>query len=418
MSFRKLVSFIAPLMIASLFLVSNTEAATPGSLVYVKNHNVWLSDSDGTNAHQVTRSGTEDSPWRSPSQADDGTIAASFGTRIVRLEQNGEVLSSIDPPPLSNSVSHMQDGVPVDVAISPDGKVIAWTYYTYECPIGVDCGGRYVTGYTDADKASPETKYGHTYYMQPSWVGNKRTLQSGGYGSHVMVDELGAGDPVHWFDDSDYAADSTDLGDAELSRDGKRIAAVRGYGNGTHIIWFKVNGNALSGPPPAVPEPECLTGELGGLSGPTWAPDGQTLAWTEPDGVWVKSTPGTCDSPQPKLMIPGASEPDFGPAANDPKPVRKFKVRLVNTTLAKALKKGMTAKVSGAKPGKVSFSLKKAGKPVGSGKATAGKSGSATVKATFTKKARKALKKVSRLKLTAKVNAGDDVAKFIVTFKG
>ena len=90
----------------------------------------------------------------------------------------------------------------------------------------------------------------------------------------------------------------------------------------------------------------------------------------------------------------------------------------MNTTLAKALKKGMTAKVSGAKPGKVSFSLKKAGKPVGSGKATAGKSGSATVKATFTKKARKALKKVSRLKLTAKVNAGDDVAKFIVTFKG
>ena len=143
MSFRKLVSFIAPLMIASLFLVSNTEAATTGSLVYIKNHDVWLSDPDGTDAHRVTTSGDEDSPWRSPSQADDGTIAASFGTRIVRMEQNGEVLSSIDPSPLMNSVSHPQDGVPVDVAISPNGKVIAWTYYTYECPIGVECGGRY-----------------------------------------------------------------------------------------------------------------------------------------------------------------------------------------------------------------------------------------------------------------------------------
>ena len=25
-----------------------------------------------------------------------------------------------------------------------------------------------------------------------------------------------------------------------------------------------------------------------GLYGPTWAPDGQSLAWGEPDGVWVK----------------------------------------------------------------------------------------------------------------------------------
>lgn len=417
MSLRRASSLIVPLILAFLFVVSNTEAAGNGSVVYVKDHDVWLSNADGSNAHRVTSSGTEEHPWRSPSQADDGTIAAGYLQEIVRMEQNGRVLNSINPPPLKNSVSHMVDGVPADVAISPDGKVIAWTIYTYECPIGVECGARYVTGFTASDRYTDPGKYGSTYFMSPSWVGSNRTLLSGGYGSHVMIDELGPGDPVHWFDDSDYAGNSTDLGDAELTRDGKRIAAVRGYGSSTHIIWFRVNGNALSGAPPAVPEPECLTGELEGLSGPTWAPDGQALAWTEPDGIWMKENPGVCDDPQPKLLIPGGSEPDWGPAAVDPRPIRSFRVRVAGMTLRKALRKGVTVKVSGAAAGNVKSVLLRGGKKVGSGTATVRASGTAAVKSTFTGKARKALKKAARVRLTAKVVAGGDAAKAVFVLK-
>src|SRR5205085_897343 len=54
----------------------------------------------------------------------------------------------------------------------------------------------------------------------------------------------------------------------------------------------------------------------------TWSQDGHTLAWQEGDGIWSISIPNisTCDSTsgQPALIIPGAAEPDFGPAAVNP----------------------------------------------------------------------------------------------------
>jgi hypothetical protein len=74
-------------------------------------------------------------------------------------------------------------------------------------------------------------------------------------------------------------------------------------------MWYTTNGA-----PPATPTMQCATGKLEGLHGPTWAPDGESLAWGEPDGVWIK--PGALDcAVQPALVIPGASEPDWGPAA-------------------------------------------------------------------------------------------------------
>jgi hypothetical protein len=42
---------------------------------------------------QVTSGGN----YRSPTQADDGTIAAGHGDDIVRMTQNGTVLNTIDP---------------------------------------------------------------------------------------------------------------------------------------------------------------------------------------------------------------------------------------------------------------------------------------------------------------------------------
>ena len=54
--------------------------ASAESIVYVKDANVWLADAGGSQ-YQVTTDGTAEHPYRSPSQADDGTIAASTATR-------------------------------------------------------------------------------------------------------------------------------------------------------------------------------------------------------------------------------------------------------------------------------------------------------------------------------------------------
>ncbi|MBN8868592.1 MAG: hypothetical protein J0H66_01770 [Solirubrobacterales bacterium] len=405
---NRCLAFLLALFGAGLLIGAGTAAASSGSIVYVKDYDVWIANADGSGQHQVTKNGTADSPWRSPSQADDGTIAASHNDQIVRMKQNGTVLNAINPPPLKNSVSHMVDGVPVKVAISPNGKLITWAFATYECPVGVSCGARTVTGYTAADRLTDPSKYGSTFFTDPSWIGNSRTLQSGGYGSQVNIHDLGKGEPVHWFDDSDYAENDTDLSDAELAPDGSRLAAVRGYGNSTHIIWYTVSGNAKQGPPPAVPTPECLTGELEGLGGPTWAPDSKSLAWEEPDGVWLKANiGGACDSPQPKLLIPGGSEPDWGPAKVNPGPRvdDPISVRQLSLKLKPSLKRGVSFRVKTLGAGPVKLQILRGKAVVAAGNAKATKAGWTKVTAKFTRAGKKKLAKAKKANLTARFRA-------------
>lgn len=403
---RHLIALLA-LIGAGILIASGPAYASEGSIVYIKDHNVWLANSDGSGQYQVTRNGTYASPWRSPSQANDGTIAASHNDQIVRMKQNGTVLNAMNPPPLKNSVSHMVDGVPVKVAISPDGKLVTWTFVTYECPIGVSCGARAVTGYTTADRLTDPVKYGSTYFTDPSWIGNSRTLQSGGYGSQVNLHDIGGGDPVHWFDDSDYTENDTDLSDAELSPDGSRLAAVRGYGNSTHIIWYTVNGNAKTGPAPAVPTPECLTGELEGLAGPSWSPDSKALVWEEPDGVWFKSNVGVCDSPQPSLLIPGASEPDWGPAKVNPGPRADdpIMVRQLSLKLKPALRVGVSFQVKALAAGPVKLQVRRGKTVVATGSVKVRKAGWTRVTAKFTRKAKASLKRARKVSLTGRFQA-------------
>lgn len=89
----------------TLLLAAAAVPASAGSLVFVKDHNVWLAQPDGAKLTAVTTDGTADDPYRSLSQADDGTIAASHGQRILRMRQNGEVMNEIDPPPLNASLT-------------------------------------------------------------------------------------------------------------------------------------------------------------------------------------------------------------------------------------------------------------------------------------------------------------------------
>lgn len=416
MSFRKTLSLILPALLALTFALAGTASADSGSIVYIKGYDVWLANPDGSGAVQVTRDGDYEHPWLSPSQADDGTIAASHGNYIVRMEQNGQVLNRMDPKPLYNSVSHPVDGVPVDVAISPDGKLIAYTFVSYECPIGVECGARAATGYTAADHLTPADRYGSTYFSNPSWVGNNRTIQSGGYGSQINFHDLGQGDPVHWFDDSDYASPSTDLDDGELSTDGSRFAAIRGYGDSAHIIWYSVTGNARTGTPPAYPEAMCVTGELKGIAGPSFSPDGHSLAWAEPDGIWTKPDLDTCGSPQPALTIPGGSEPDWGPAAVDPGPLLKFAVKPVKASLGKVLKKGLRMKVTTPAAGRVNAKVKLGSKTVATGSARAAAAGKTVVTARFNSGARKSIAKRKTVRMTLNVTFGSQKAKLVLGF--
>ena len=284
-----------------------------GSIVYVKGFNVWIARGDGTGQRQLTHDGSRSKGYFSPSEADNGTIAAARGPLIVRLSHNGAVLNRIDPPALKNSAGESMDGPVTQVALSPDGKTVAYSFVRPSCPVGGDCQYRYATGYTAADHLS--TAGGSTFFHDPSWIGSGRTLQSGGYGSQVQLQDVKAA-PRYWFDDRDYAgSNDTDLADGELSPDGRQLVEIRGYGENTSVLWYSVTGNAKSGLPPAVPTPACLTGTGPGKTSPTWSPDSTALAWGTPDGIWITKDAVHCGAQNAVLKIKGGATPDWSRAA-------------------------------------------------------------------------------------------------------
>ena len=286
--------------------------AAADSIAYLKSNDVWIANPDGSGEYQVTRDGAS-LPYISVSQADDGTIAASRGHSILLLRQNGSVIREIDPPALTNSYSHAIDGKPIQVAISPDGQRIAYTFVSFESEGGGADMTRPATGFLDA---AGNKLPGNLLNAFPSWVTNTRMLTSGGFLWHVNIFDLGQEVERNWLNDAE-----TDLSDPEVNRQGTRVAAIRGHGDARTVISYDTSGDVLSGwPNRAGTIARCTMGPLDGLANPSWSPDGLALAWTEPDGVWTMAQAGTCAGDPPRLTIPGASQPDWGPANVAPGP--------------------------------------------------------------------------------------------------
>lgn len=284
---------------------------TAGTIVYIKDYNVWIARGDGTGARPLTTDGHDALPYQNPSQSNTGLVAASRYATIVTFDQQGNPLTEIDPPALPGSGGHDLDGAPVSVSVSPDGQLIAYSFAEY---CGPGCGYRTATGYTSSAGATPPAPRGTTFLLDPSWVTSTRTLQSGGYGSQVMIHDVGSTAARHWFDDSDIWDPSTDYGNVEVSPDGMLLAGVRGVGD---IVTYRVNGNVTSGNPPGLPADGCLLDDdADRLSDPTWGPDSDTLAFSGAEGVFTfdQVKRNVCNEGAITLIIPGGREPDWSSA--------------------------------------------------------------------------------------------------------
>jgi hypothetical protein len=319
------------LPLALLLALALAAPAAADSLVYVKDSNVWSARPDGSEQRRLTSDGIPQDPYSSPTQADDGTIVAVRGTRLYKLDSQGRLLGKLNSL-LTDKPGSIGAVGPFDARISPDGRTIAsWLgimggWYDYATNIYYNDPQSAVV-FQDAGDGHP---VGSTmFFEEPSWLADsKRVLlwdsMNGGV-PQVYQGQAGANhnDMTGWFHDYDTQDDGTwfPLGAGEVNRASNRLAALRAGGTmgqgyfarGTHngIVIFDVNGFDTA----PTRWPCWINDDNGGeLTPPSWGPDGDSLAYSAPDGIWVVKLDGSCDRATLKLVIPGGREPDWGPA--------------------------------------------------------------------------------------------------------
>ncbi len=230
-------------------------AAQAESIVYIDGGNVWSASPDGSHRVQLTDGGN----WHSPTQSDDGTIAAVDGLGPIQvMARDGRPLHTISTSSAPSGNGGTFAPRPVDLSLSPDGSKLAYSYVQYLCAVASSCGIQRSTFYTETavTEATPIETYGNQFGVSdPEWVTGARTLVFGGYGSQVSIDDLGPGDDST----TPWMTPEADQGDGEVSRDGKRLATTFFYGDDTLITFFRVNGDVRTQTPPPQPDVACNT---------------------------------------------------------------------------------------------------------------------------------------------------------------
>jgi hypothetical protein len=374
-------------LVAALLLLAGAPAAFADSIAYVKDGNVWLSTPDGARQFQVTASGG----YSDVSQADDGTMIALNGVRLHRLDRMGNVLADFDTPVSDTRPAPEKTFYgPFDPAISPDGTKVAYTYYWMTqsqsptcfpptCVTTINEGG---TGYSWADRQTgwDDPALGkHSGWRHPSWVDNDTVLLANpthAFNFDVILDTISDGDSgnlVHnWF--SDTAQDNPGVGGGDVSRDRTKMAFVTGENDSTLTLY------GVPSFPTSFPDSEAPVSTRplicyrysnppgGKYSQPTFSPDGGSVAWSNSDGVHVATVPalaGGCTldgaTPTPPLVIPGGSEPDWGPADVPTRPVVKpGKTAKLSVSVTRATRRAVTLRVKVPGKGRVTASAGRA----------------------------------------------------------
>ncbi len=297
------VGRVAAMLAAVGVLVITSAPAEASSLAYVKGGAVWVSAADGSDPHEVGTGLTF------PALADDGTVYALSGSSQV----------AVLPPGVPEKPSIAIYGAgPSELSVSPDGNELAWR----DVQVGLDDLQHGVS----VEQVSDGRRTDILSDEWPVWFSNTQMTMGGPNGGDLFDASLNEEHQAIWPDEYTTAYD-TSINQYAIDRSGTRGAAnmdiTTGGGppqsdpNAHTLVVFPVANAA-----PAVPTKQfcVLDGSQANpveISDLTWSPDGSTLAWQEPDGIHEASVPSTTECaqiPASTLVIPGGSEPSWGPS--------------------------------------------------------------------------------------------------------
>jgi hypothetical protein len=283
----------------------------------------------------VTLDGTAGEPYKSPSQAQDGTIEAERGGKLYRMTQNGTLLNA--PFATSAPVGFGLE----DPLISPDGSKVSFWFKALECAGCVGEVFKYYVSYSD-HFVPPETfGTGRTHFAgwdtlrHPTWLGNSRELIFSNT-AEVEYYDLNAPNSEKWFNWQDVHPGTTAgyWEEGAASADGTRLAVLTQYEAEKNyaIEIYSAAGDVASANPPTKPTFRCKIAPPDGSPGSkavgpgslfdslSWSPDGSSLAYEYNGAIYVASKNlETCEGPE-KQVIPAGSDPNWGPANVNPAP--------------------------------------------------------------------------------------------------
>jgi hypothetical protein len=277
--------------------------AGASTLAYVKDGAVWVSAPDGSDAHQV---GTG---LAFPALADDGTVYALAGNAQV----------SVLPPGVPEKPAIAIYGAGADqLSVSPDGGELAWR--------DVQFGLHDLQHGVSVQRVSDGRRTDILGDEWPAWFSDTEVTMGGPNGGDLFDASTDEEHQAIWPDEYTTAYD-TSINQYSIDRSGTRGAANMDITTGGGPPQTDPNAHTLVVFPVSNAAPSEPTGQFCVLDGSqanpveisdlTWSPDDSTLAWQEPDGIHEASVPSTTNCPQlpgSHLVVPGGSEPSWGPS--------------------------------------------------------------------------------------------------------
>jgi hypothetical protein len=288
------------------FLIGAAATAAPGqasTLAYVKNAAVWVSAADGSDTHEVG------SGLSFPALGDDGTVYALAGSAQVAVLPPGE--------PQRQSIPISGAGAD-QLSVTPDGGELAWR--------DVQFGLQDLQHGVSVERVSDGRRTDILSDEWPTWFSDTQLTMGGPNGGDLFDAATDQEQQAIWPAEYTTAYD-TSINQYAIDRGATRGAASIDITTGggppnmdpaAHtLVIFPVSNTT-----PAVPTTQfcVLDGSQANpieISDLTWSPDGSALAWQAPDGIHEVAVPSTTDCaqiPASQLVIPGGSEPSWGPS--------------------------------------------------------------------------------------------------------